>query len=378
MSKQRKEKRYEFIFRDICERIERGELKPGDKLPTEEEMTGIYGVSRITVTHAMTELKNNNIVLRTTRKGTFVNRASGTVSLKKQLLIPLVLPLPEEKVDNRGISDGIKLVAAANRCVVPMHNTENNPIKEVQMLKKILRMHPDGLLIYPCTEYQNVDILSQMLIKKIPVVFIDRKVEGIDSCVVKTDNRKAMSGLVQKLIDLGHRKIACAIPYVSSSTPETERFEGYCDTLIKNGIAINADYLLSSENFREKYDKLGRSKRLSYVQEYSNWLLKKYLALKDKPTVICCANDNDALNLRVTFEKVLGNLPDNPTVTGFDNIKFNIFTDIPTVEQDYFNIGKTAIEIAIQLINGQPLITKAVNLNGKILPKSIPDLRGQN
>ncbi len=56
------------------EKIEKGELGPGDRLPTEVELEGAYGVSRITVTHAIRVLQNRNLVYRVKGSGTFISK----------------------------------------------------------------------------------------------------------------------------------------------------------------------------------------------------------------------------------------------------------------------------------------------------------------
>jgi GntR family transcriptional repressor for pyruvate dehydrogenase complex len=53
---------YENISGQIFEAILRGELKPKDKLPSENELTGIFGVSRVTVREAIRSLEQLGVV----------------------------------------------------------------------------------------------------------------------------------------------------------------------------------------------------------------------------------------------------------------------------------------------------------------------------
>lgn len=52
--------------------IESGRLRPGDSLPGEEELTRIYGVSRMTCRQALQSLKNQGFANREKGRGTFV------------------------------------------------------------------------------------------------------------------------------------------------------------------------------------------------------------------------------------------------------------------------------------------------------------------
>jgi len=53
--------------------ILRGRYSPGAQLPTEHELCAIYGISRTPVTHALSQLAEEGVVLRHRRRGTFVN-----------------------------------------------------------------------------------------------------------------------------------------------------------------------------------------------------------------------------------------------------------------------------------------------------------------
>lgn len=63
---------YHRVKNSILERINGGEFETGDMLPTEQEFSDYYGVSRITVKRALLELANEGVVTRRQGKGTFV------------------------------------------------------------------------------------------------------------------------------------------------------------------------------------------------------------------------------------------------------------------------------------------------------------------
>ena len=63
---------YKQIISVMNNRIEKGELKPGDKLPSETELMKEYQVSRITIRAAISELEEAGLVIRSRGKGTFI------------------------------------------------------------------------------------------------------------------------------------------------------------------------------------------------------------------------------------------------------------------------------------------------------------------
>ncbi|RTZ40085.1 FadR family transcriptional regulator [Candidimonas sp. SYP-B2681] len=64
------------VAKSLSERIARGELKPGDKLPSEHEMVASYGVSRTVVREAVSSLKSSGLVTSRQGVGVFVLQPS--------------------------------------------------------------------------------------------------------------------------------------------------------------------------------------------------------------------------------------------------------------------------------------------------------------
>lgn len=60
------------IAADLREAIESGRYAPGDRLPTEDELTQQYGVARSTVRKALAELTAVGLITARPRLGTFV------------------------------------------------------------------------------------------------------------------------------------------------------------------------------------------------------------------------------------------------------------------------------------------------------------------
>lgn len=65
---------YAQIETQLLEMIRSGRLQPGDLLPSEEELSRIYGISRMTARQALMALKNKGLASRQKGKGTFVTQ----------------------------------------------------------------------------------------------------------------------------------------------------------------------------------------------------------------------------------------------------------------------------------------------------------------
>lgn len=87
---------YIDVKNDLYKKINSGEYKAGDRLPSERTLCNLYGVSRMTARQAVTQLVNEGIVNREVGKGTFVsskqfsqkNVKSFTETLKEQNFDP--------------------------------------------------------------------------------------------------------------------------------------------------------------------------------------------------------------------------------------------------------------------------------------------------
>lgn len=63
---------YYQLFQILKTQIDSGKLKPGDTIPTENELMEQYGISRATVRQAILQLVNDGYLRREKSKGTFV------------------------------------------------------------------------------------------------------------------------------------------------------------------------------------------------------------------------------------------------------------------------------------------------------------------
>ena len=63
---------YYQVMRELKERITSGALRPGDRLPSELDMTTQYGVSRVVIRRALRILEQEQLIVRKKGCGTFV------------------------------------------------------------------------------------------------------------------------------------------------------------------------------------------------------------------------------------------------------------------------------------------------------------------
>jgi len=66
----------------IIEKIENGEYPPETKIPSEQELCEMFGISRPTVRQAISELTNSGYLYKEKGKGTFVSKPKSVIDVK--------------------------------------------------------------------------------------------------------------------------------------------------------------------------------------------------------------------------------------------------------------------------------------------------------
>lgn len=97
---------YHQVARSLKARIDHGDWRPGEKLPTEIELSREYDVSRATVRQALSDLSRDAFISREQGKGTFV------LKTPTPLLHDLSLPLG---LADRSRTQGLRLDARVTR-----------------------------------------------------------------------------------------------------------------------------------------------------------------------------------------------------------------------------------------------------------------------
>lgn len=120
---------YQQVIEQIMIDIEHNKFDKTRRLPTEDEMSRNYGVSRITIRKAVSELANRGIVVKKQGKGTFLKtppmkkvlnnsamsftnlcHANGKVAGSKELEASICIPEDTDVIEALGLQEGEKAV----------------------------------------------------------------------------------------------------------------------------------------------------------------------------------------------------------------------------------------------------------------------------
>ncbi len=95
---------YAQLRDELRSRILDGVLHPGTRIPSENELTGHHGVSRITVRQALNDLQNEGLIFRAHGKGTFVSEPTVAQDVTRLRGLSEAVSAEGHEVHNRTLS----------------------------------------------------------------------------------------------------------------------------------------------------------------------------------------------------------------------------------------------------------------------------------
>ena len=141
-------------------KIESGELKPGDKLPSENELVELYDISRNTAQKAIRALVNWGLAQRVQGKGTFVCNKSVTLSITASLSLTSEI-IGLNKVPHSKILQA-KIIEASDDIAGKLGVKKNTEVYIIQRLRFV-----DELPLMIQSSYIPVAFLPKLLKKNL-------------------------------------------------------------------------------------------------------------------------------------------------------------------------------------------------------------------
>ena len=332
-----------MIINSLTEKIDKGEFSPGEKLPSESQLTAEFSTSRITVTRALKELELKGVIYRVKGKGSFV---SETVAIRSKI-ISLIIP---HKADffsggQQYIRNVYKYCKKAGY-LCSVHYSEQSSTREREILEELINHNVAGAILYPING-RNIDTVSRVLLSGCPIILLDRKLEEIDIPVVESDNLNGAYNMVQYMIKMGHKEIAFIGELDSYSA--RERYKGYCRALFENRIALERKIIKTEYNIINSPDK-----QHILTQEKADKIIGE-LKEENRVSAIFCINDYVAFRIAEALGKYGLQIPEDISISGFDNLHYFPERELhlATVEQDFERIGRISVDLIIKLINGE-------------------------
>ena len=110
---------YHQIIGILRDKVTKGELIAGDRLPSEEQLQRTFGVSRATVRQALQALERENLIERRRGKGSYVSTPKNAIAeVKMTCLIEDLIALG---IPGRNVVSDVEVVSAGRAIAEAMH-----------------------------------------------------------------------------------------------------------------------------------------------------------------------------------------------------------------------------------------------------------------
>ncbi len=236
--------------------------------------------------------------------------------------------------------DGIESVAYAKGYHVIIAQSHDSYHREVVNMEHLANRSVDGLIISMSAETTDYSHIKKLHTDGLPIVFFDRVIDDIDTHKVTANNKAGAIDATRLLYDKGCRRIAhlANAPHLSITL---ERMEGYRNALEELGLPFNDAYV--------RYCHHG-----GRLQEEVDDAIRYFLELPDKPDAIFVASDRLSIGCLSALNRYAPE-HEQPVVTGFSNSEVLdlLKPNFSYVTQPAFDIGRTAMEKLIQLIESK-------------------------
>lgn len=327
--------RYKEIKRDLL--LELSKYTPEDRLPSRPFLCKKLDTTRTTLDKAIRELEEEGFLISKKGSGTYVAGLleGGTSPIGNWgVIVPNVM---EEIYP--GLVRGAENVAQRYGVNTIICNSDNDPDKQEQYVKRLLLSGVSGMIIVPVVSNDirvNFRLYNQLASAKTPFVFCNRSVEGINVPTVTSNDFYGGYIAAKHLIAHNYRNIA----YIAKLKYKTsiDRCQGYLSALMEQGLPINRKLIrFDSDCYRAMKDLIESSEALDAV---------------------FCFNDEVAQKCYQAISESGKQISDDIGIIGYDNTDTCKMLPVPLTSVAYKNyeIGEKAAELLWGMINHQPLL----------------------
>lgn len=343
---------YQQIKDIIREEITQGKYKPGDTLPSANQLAKLFATSRNTAVKAINDLAHEGTIYCVQGKGSIVNdlrkKIVSKVKRKKSSIPDIGILISDFDDLNhpyftrllKGISEKAKTIP----CNLKTFCINNYSINDFVQSENF-----DGLIVATKLPQSSVLVLKQ---NNIPFVLAGNDIYGEDLLCVTGDSYASTYEAIKYLYSLGHEKIAIL------SGPTTARSTPLAYMAYKH--AMNEFKLEVNESFFKAGD---------YGEEAGYKSFQELLSAGKTPTAIFAMEDNIAIGVIKAAEDNSLKVPDDLSIIGSGD-RFpisNVKIPLTTFCDKLAKIGALCLEMIDKKLNNKVIKNSKVSLKSELI-----------
>ena len=316
---------------EILHQIESGEIKPGDKLPSESEMMQKYNIGRPTVRMALSQLVNKGYLEKKHGMGTFCKTAK---LASEALNIDVILDMGDTyfiPYYMRSISE----VLTKHQCNFIVSDSKNSSEEICRLLKNILQKGTSGVILQPSHNNEKVtpeleECFQMYRNAGVPCLMIDSAYNVPDASYLMLDEYHGGQMAAQYLQSLNHMNVLAV--YMPEYKDSILRLNGFCDAYVSARKEKPILLPYNADTFEEAL--------LAVLEE-------------QKPTAVFCYNDEVAVDCVRILRAHNIRIPEDVSVMGFDDsvLATSCRPPLTTIVHPKQELGKMAAKVLLELIH---------------------------
>ncbi|HVC13660.1 MAG TPA: LacI family DNA-binding transcriptional regulator [Acidimicrobiales bacterium] len=243
----------------------------------------------------------------------------------------------------RGLEDRL----FQNGYVALLANTENNPDRQRRIFEGMADRRVDGLVL--ATAHRHDLSVAELAETGIPIVLLNRVVEGGRFSSVSVDDAEGIRLVVGHLRGLGHERVGHVAGPQSMSTGHA-RYQGFLASMEETGLPVDPRCVVFADAFS-----IAEGERCA----------KELLASRsDRPSAIIAGNDMLALGCYSALERAGLACPSDVSIVGFNDMPFidRLSPPLTTVRIPHYELGVHAAELLLWRLRDPETPVQTVHL----------------
>jgi len=333
----------------------------GERMATIRDIARVSGVSKTTVARA---LNKDGYVKEETRKriekavkelNYTPNYIAKGMRTNKSSAIGLFVP----DYSNPFYAELFKGIEAVTRKAGYMNlvcHTDERPDVELFYIKELLKRQIDGIIFCTYNRSTEGQKYLQDVASKTPIVCMDPVFRDVGFSCVVSDGYAGTKMAVDHLAKSGSGKIAYIKgPGVHAVTEE--RYQGFCDAMVENGLVIHPEYIYETKDF---------------MMDSGMSAATYFLSLEHRPDAVIAATDVLAIGALKEFNRNAIEVPKEIRVIGFDNISLSLLVEpsLTTVSQPIQQMGMKAAELLIRQIENSEVPAQQIVMQCELIERA--------
>jgi LacI family repressor for deo operon, udp, cdd, tsx, nupC, and nupG len=261
------------------------------------------------------------------------NASARTLRTQRSRVLGVVLPTLLNPVFAECL-DGIAHAAAELGYAILPVTTDYQLGQEERAVDLLRSENVDGMILVVSNPATSIALQR---LRKAGTPYVLAYNRHADHPCVSVDSELAVTQLVTRLADLGHRQIAMVCGQLSASDRAQQRYRGFLQGMQAAGLAP-------------------RLLEVPFIDDAAAALADLIQGAR-RPTALLCSNDLLAIRAIRAVRQAGLRVPEDVSVTGFDGIALGLDLTpmLSTVVQPNARIGASCVELIVQaLLGGTP------------------------